>query len=280
MKGNLYIRFPEGKFKALTFSYDDGTAYDIKLCEVFKKHNLKATFNLNGGLFPKTPGATLRSRITEEQAKQLYNSKFFEVACHGFTHPTLDKCDPALALNQMVSDRLKLENMFGCEIHGMAYPNGGYNDDVVEILKTAGIYYSRTVKSHCKFSLPENWLTWHPTCHHKNPKLNELADEFLSANNPRRDPLLFNVWGHSYEFGDDNNWDVIEKFAEKMSNRDDIWYATNIEIYLYCRSFSRLQYSADGTIVYNPTSTELWFKDIKGDTYNIKPGETINFNQL
>ena len=39
--------FPEGKTKALTFSYDDGEKQDIRLIQLFNKYGLKGTFNLN-----------------------------------------------------------------------------------------------------------------------------------------------------------------------------------------------------------------------------------------
>ncbi len=279
MKGNLFIRWPKGKIKALTFSYDDGVTDDMRLAEIFKKNNLKATFNLNGSFIKNVDNTGHRERMSAKQCLNTYDPALFEVACHGFTHPYLDRCDPALALNQAISDRLRLEELFGREIHGMAYPVGTYNDEVVEILKTAGIYYSRTIKSHTEFKLPENWLIWHPTCHHNNPDLMKLADEFLAAKTLKRDPLLFYVWGHAYEFDDDDNWEVIESFCDKMARHDDIWYATNMEIYLYCRAFSRLEYSADGMLVYNPTSTEIWFSDLGNKLYCIKPGETVDFNE-
>ena len=40
-----------GKTKAITLSYDDGTLQDIKFVESLNKYNLKATFNLNSSLF-------------------------------------------------------------------------------------------------------------------------------------------------------------------------------------------------------------------------------------
>ena len=46
-----YLRFPGGKRKALTFSYDDGTRHDIRLVEIFKKHNMRATFKICSGWF-------------------------------------------------------------------------------------------------------------------------------------------------------------------------------------------------------------------------------------
>ena len=60
---------------------------------------------------------------------------------------------------------------------------------------------------------------------------------------------------------------------------DQIDYQTNMEIYRCWRSFSRLEYSADGKIIHNPTSDEVWLCDRKGKTFSIKPGETVNLNE-
>ena len=38
-----------------------------------------------------------------------------------------------------------------------------------------------------------------------------------------------------------------------MGGKDDIWYATNIEIVDYLDVFARLQFSADNSFVYNPS---------------------------
>ena len=59
----------------------------------------------------------------------------------------------------------------------------------------------------------------------------------------RRRANLFYLWGHSYEFDNNNNWDHIEKICEKLANRDDIWYATNMEIYEYVTAYNSLIYS-------------------------------------
>ena len=85
---------------------------------------------------------------------------------------------------------------------------------------------------------------------------------------------MFYLWGHSYEFEANDNWNVIEEFAEYMANREDIWYATNIEIYDYQDAFKKLLFSVDGRIVKNPTAMELWFF-LNGKEYSIKPGEVL-----
>ena len=38
MVGNICMRFPEGKHKILTLSYDDGVGADIRLIEIMRQH--------------------------------------------------------------------------------------------------------------------------------------------------------------------------------------------------------------------------------------------------
>ena len=40
-----------GKKKAVTFSFDDGVLQDVRMINLLNKYNLRATFNLNSGLF-------------------------------------------------------------------------------------------------------------------------------------------------------------------------------------------------------------------------------------
>ena len=102
-----------------------------------------------------------------------------------------------------------------------------------------------------------------------------LAEKFIGEKKAGEFPWLFYLWGHSYEFEGNNNWNIIEEFAEKVGNRDDIWYATNIEIYDYVKAWNSLIWSSDQKLVYNPTATTLYFM-IKSTKYVIKPGETLS----
>ena len=45
----FYMRYPLGKTKAVTLSYDDGTRHDIKLIDIMTKYGIKGTFNINTG---------------------------------------------------------------------------------------------------------------------------------------------------------------------------------------------------------------------------------------
>lgn len=274
----MFLRFPGGKAKALTLSYDDGVEQDIRLIEIMRQHGLKGTFNLNAGCFAREgtvhPEGRIHRRMTRTQVLSAYPEDICEVACHGYTHEFMDRCSSAVACNEVLEDRKALESMFEKPIHGMAYPFGTYNDTVVNALTATDIWYCRTVKSTEAFNMPTDWLRLPATCHHKNPQLMELADRFISMN-PERDPKMFYLWGHSYEFEQDNNWDVIEEFAARIGNRDDIWYATNMDIYLACRDFERLETSADGSMIHNPNLRSVWIADKKNQVYEILPGETV-----
>ena len=83
---------------------------------------------------------------------------------------------------------------------------------------------------------------------------------------------MFYLWGHSYEFNDDNNWELIEEFCKRVANRQDVWYATNVEIYDYVKAFEALQFSVDGNRIFNPTATTVYL-EIDGKQVAVKPGE-------
>lgn len=272
----IMMRYPKGLSKALTLSYDDGVIEDIRLIDIMSKHGLKGTFNINSSMMAEKDATEMRQRLSKKQMLDLYLPSGNEVAVHAYTHAHLEELPPELITEEVLKDRENIENTFGTITRGMAYPFGTYNDTVVDSLKSCGIAYSRTVESTEWFSIPTDWLRMPATCHHANPKLFDLADRFLSLERRVVDPcLLFYLWGHSYEFALADNWDIIEKFAEKMGNRDDIWYATNIEIYDYVQSYNKLRYNIAKTKVHNPTSTDLWIsKD--GKIIEIKAGQTVN----
>lgn len=281
MKHSLYMRFPEGRAKALTFSYDDGVEQDIRLVDILDRHGMKGTFNINSGLYAPEgkvyPKGQVHRRMTEQAITDLFKNSGHEVAVHAYSHPFLEKLSPANVTWEIIKDRECLEKQFGTVIRGMAYPYGTHSDSVVEVLRNCGIAYARTTVSTERFNIPTDWLRMPATCHHNNPHLMELADKFLAMSVPNL-PQLFYLWGHSYEFEGNNNWHVIEEFTDRMAGKeDDIWYATNIEIYEYIEDYKSLIWSADGSIVKNPTARTLWFR-YSGANRSIAPGETLNLD--
>lgn len=109
----------------------------------------------------------------------------------------------------------------------------------------------------------------------------QLADRFLSYKDEASiwadSPKLFYLWGHSYEFDRDNNWNIMEEFAKKVGNKEDVWYATNVEIYDYVNAYERLEYSIDGKTIYNPSVISVYMNYF-GQAVRVCCGETVTVN--
>lgn len=262
-----FDRFPDNKRKALTMSYDDGKIYDKRLVDIFNKYGIRGTFHINGGYLSKL------DRIEPEEVKELYENH--EISAHGLTHQSLGITPRENIVQQVMKDRMILEELSGYPVRGMSYPNGLYNDMVVDILKATGIEYCRVVETHKNFSMPQDFLRWQGTCHH-NENLLELGRKFLEQPYKNRPHLMY-VWGHSKEFDTDDNWDLIENFCKMMSDKDDIWYATNIEIVDYMNALNNLKFSADCTMVYNPSVSKLWIS-VDEEPIALEPGKTTKLN--
>ncbi len=268
----IYKCFPEGKYKALTMSYDDGKPEDERLVSIFNQYGIKGTFNLNAGLYDEVPS----ERLPRECIAELY--KGHEVATHSYTHPTLSRCPITQVANEILKDREELEKLTGGLVRGHAYPNGSYNEEIKLLLEKLGIAYGRVAATKADFNLPQDRMEWYPTCHHKNPKLMELAEFFVNFKSKWYMKLMY-VWGHSYEFTDDNNWEVIEEFCALVGKRDDIWYATNIEIVDYMEVLDRLKFTANGEGVFNPSAQSAWLEIDDARIVEVPGGKYINLKR-
>lgn len=273
----MYMKLKDGKSKVLTLSYDDGVVQDIRLIKTLNKYGIKATFNINTGLYlpEEATREKFYGRMKLSEAKELYINSGHEVAVHTRTHPFLEKIKTDEVLTEIIEDRRNIEQQYGTLARGMAYPCGTYSVEVIDALRKCGICYSRTTKATRNFKFPEKWLELNPTCHHSDPQLTELAKKFVEEKSKYiGDNWLFFVWGHSYEFDNNDDWEVIERFAEYVGGRDDVWYATNIEIYDYVKAYGKLQTSIDKNIIHNPSVIDVWFCH-ENETYCVKGGQTL-----
>ena len=275
----LPITFPNGLKKAFTLSYDDGCYDDLRLIEMMEKYGVRGTFNVSSGITrpegQEPCGSWERLTLSERQA---YRRDGVEVAVHGQTHRDFTKISEPELIYEIMGDKHALESEFGCLVRGAAYPYGSFNDLSVERLKNCGIKYCRTVWSDHSMALPSDWLRLRPTAHHNDPELPGIIDSFISGQQPAPDrpsalKMLY-IWGHTPEFRRDGNWQMMEDYLGRLAGRDDVWYATNLEICEYALAASALEYSADGHIVHNPTAKTVWLDD-RGSAVKVGPDETV-----
>ncbi|NOU62641.1 polysaccharide deacetylase family protein [Paenibacillus sp. LMG 31461] len=255
--------FPGGKCKALTLSYDDGREFDRRMVRILNDFDIRGTFHLNSGLLGK-PGYLDRSEV-----KELFSGH--EVSAHTVSHPFLSLSPKERIADEILQDRRELEQLVEYPVKGLSYPHGAWNKEVVSLLPALGVEYARTTINHGSFDMPEEWLLWSPTCHHRD--MLEYGQKFIDER-PRHPRMsLLYVWGHSYEFNNNQNWEQLERFGELVGRHPDIWYATNIEIVLYVKALHQLRFAVSGELVHNPSALSVWFS-LEGQAIEIKPGET------
>ena len=218
------------------------------ILDTLDRYGIKATFFLCGVWVKAYP----------DMVKEIA-ARGHEIAAHGYKHKWLTALPAPQVLYEVLRDRRELEAIVKRPVTGLAYAMGDYDGRVIELLRKAGFAYARTVHSSRSFRTPIDSLEWHPTCHHADPRLMELAKSFVenTADNDR--PLLFYLWGHSYEFVEGNNWEIIERFADFISGREDLWYVTNGELIAYMEAYKSLRFDAKRGIVYNPSAIDIYF---------------------
>jgi hypothetical protein len=220
------------------------------MMEIMKKYGVDCcTFYVNTGLYGANWAwvgqAFNRPDVTHIRytRKELQSGNYdgFDVECHTLTHPSLKNCTDKQVTNEVKRDASNLEKIFGYQPVGMAWPGGDteWNEQNLKvILETTNIRYGscttrNTVMGLPKFSLPEYFMTWYPSCGFSDLDSLVLLDEFLKAE--CTEDMLFYVWGHGYELDIYNTWDkfetMIKTIAEAAEKDDSIVLVTNAEFY-------------------------------------------------
>lgn len=217
--------------KYLTFGFDDCEIYDRTLCSLFRKYGMKATFFLISDQlgfkcdFNRYGEDTVVERVSPGEIAETY--KGMEVATHTAAH----KCPVDDLENSVFRSAEYLSELCGYTVKGMAYPGGAYTDEHIKRLKNSRIAYSRATECTHGFKKPDEWLAWGPTCKYDDEEVLRLADEFISLKSD--EDQIFYIYGHSYELTRRQSgcdFASFEKLLDKLSGKDDIIYATNLEI--------------------------------------------------
>ena len=266
----LPFRFPGGKAKALTLSYDDGSEHDRRLVRLLNQYGLRATFNLNSGRLDQP------YHITGQELDALYAGH--EVACHSVTHRDLTTlCEPDLHW-ELAHDRDALTALVGYPVRGLAYPYGSHDKRVAELARSLNLVYARTAQSSGTFALPNDCFALATTCHH-NQAL-EYGQRLVERDDPA--PAWMHLWGHSFELDgflasdQSKDWHYMEAFCRQVARRNDIFYATTIEIVSYLTVVARLRHLAPLGIVENPGTRPVWLQRADASVIELRPGRRVD----
>ncbi|NOU60403.1 polysaccharide deacetylase family protein [Marinifilum caeruleilacunae] len=269
--------YPNGKMKALILSYDDGLQQDSILVAMLNQYGLKGTFNLNSAYFGKNVN-WLKNLIgksgrylNEEQISRIYQGH--EISAHTHTHPHLPELTKDEIDLEIRTNIEALSNISKKKIVSFAYPFGEYKQEARELLKRRGISNARTINDTETFELSNNFLLWNPTCHHS--QANEFLPDFTSKSAQK--PILFHIWGHSWEFDgnqENNNWEYFENICLELKNTNELWSATAGEFVEYIKAIRSISGKNE---LLNNSSLVLWLR-INGKMIEIQPQEKIRID--
>ena len=217
--------------------WDDGMATDIRLVEIFRKYNAKATFNL-------CPG-----RIEEETVKPYWIDQFssewshlgfrggivgkkdlhsvydgFQLASHCNLHECAGVVSDADFLKSAVDARNFLEDTFQQPCRGFAWPCGRHTAETEAMLADAGFAYGRTVGNTKDLRTNKNMMTLDTNCHFLNPMFWKIFDEAKESG-------VFYFWGHSYELMEyPALWERFEDKIRALSENPEVEWVDVIDI--------------------------------------------------
>ena len=137
--------------KAVIITFDDGYLDNYKNAyPILKKYGLKAT------IFVITDYVSLYPNyVTWDELKEMQGSGIINIESHTMDHLNLLKVDKNEARLQLSGSKHWLEAHLKKPIKFLAYPEGDYNNEIINILKDLGYEGAFTV-SYAKASKDEN----------------------------------------------------------------------------------------------------------------------------
>lgn len=212
--------------------WDDGVLNDVKVAELCRKYNAKATFNLNpashlakdriteGWQFKDTgycPG-----RLAWSEVKSVYEG--FEVASHGMSHKNAGFVDDKVFVADAVSARNVIEDLFQKECRGFAWPCGRYTPETCALMHEAGFAYGRTTKNVESVLPCEDFMALHSNCHFLNPNFWDIFEKARPCG-------VFYFWGHSYEMMEDAAlWQSYEDKLRRLNEDPEVEWVNVIDL--------------------------------------------------
>ncbi len=230
------LKYPGGKARAFTVSYDDGVTQDVRFVELLNKYGIKGTFNLNSELMRREfewvhESGLVIKRLPPGAVLHLYDGH--EVASHSLTHPYFEGKPREFILHEMGKDRENLRGLFDREVSGFAAPFDYWSPEMADAARECGFEYARISEMSLSYAPPEDLYHWRPGIFHLDEGLDSFVDGFLDTDT---DLALCQIVGHSYDLDAENMWGRMEDIFRRVSAAPDVAFMTNIEIVRHLKS--------------------------------------------
>jgi len=222
----------------ISFSWDDGSIYDVKLAKLMTKYGINAIFFIPNENWQ-------HSFIKADIIKEIYDMGM-EIGGHTVSHKYLTSINRNKIENEIKDNKEYLEDIVQKDIDIFCYPGGYYNKYIENIVK---MYYkkARSAKT-MRFSI-QNKFTIDTSFHFydrgimsilKNTMQNDRK-EIITVLKAIKDNDTFNIyknilfflcnkddnynihiWGHGWEIENYNLWTKLEDFIKALKDNNFI----------------------------------------------------------
>lgn len=218
--------------------WDDGVYNDIRITDILRKYNAKATFNLNPGLLgeTRTPSSWARfgetdwgyhgfrvGKLGKRDLCEIYDG--FQVASHCWRHESAGDAPDDVFFKAAMDARKYLEDLFQRPCHGFAWPNGKATPHTADMLRDAGFEYGRTTQYATNVLSYTHPMMLNSSCHFQDRGFYHLYQAAKETSG------VFYFWGHSYELLEyDQLWNQYEQQIKFISEDPDAEWIDVIDI--------------------------------------------------
>ena len=218
----------------INFSWDDGSIQDIKIAEMFNKYCVKSIFYI--------PSTNHERKFIGKNQINIINDLGMLIGGHTKTHRYLNTIPKDEVQEEVVSNKIYLENTIAKKIDSFCYPGGRTNSYIEKIVKK-NFKKARTAKTLCFNEKNENFNI-NPTFHFydrgkksilKNVIQNNIEFLPLCLKYIEKDYFTFikkiimelheresvyniNIWGHGWEIQNENLWSELNDFMKFITS--------------------------------------------------------------
>jgi peptidoglycan/xylan/chitin deacetylase (PgdA/CDA1 family) len=225
----------------VTTSWDDGHVLDHCAAALLDTYSLNGTFYIA----PRNAEVNRRERLRAHDLQAL--AADFEIGGHTLSHVDLTKTPDSESRREIKEGKAELEQVVGSPVRSFCYPYGAYEKRHEAMARSAGFSYARTIRrySTSTVTVPMEANTTLHACRHlcdlpamlrlangSVRKANEffwnwdvlamaLFDKVLSTGG------VYHLWGHSWEIGQNKDWDRLERVLAYIGGRPGVRYVNN-----------------------------------------------------
>lgn len=211
-KSNFYKKRYE-----IVCSLDDGGKDDLRVAGLLKKYCLPGIFYI------VLDWVGLEGYLNWNQIKELVKMGF-TIGSHSVSHPQdLKKLYDEGLHYEIQNSKDMLETALGIPVKSFCYPRGRFNERVKRFVSGAGYTSARAtgnpgiIEARDRFALPGTIHVFQRR-EYGDKSILEFAKEMIDR--VVREGGYCNIWGHSREINDCQNWEVLEEILKYIKKQE------------------------------------------------------------